>query len=60
MLVVARRHNEVIHIGDDIHITIVRIDQNSVRVGIEAPKEMLILRDELLDDEEDESFHANT
>jgi len=47
MLVLSRKTSERILIGDDIAITIVRIGPNSVRIGIEAPKGMSILREEL-------------
>jgi carbon storage regulator len=47
MLVLSRKTSERILIGDDIAITIVRIGPNSVRIGIEAPKGMNILREEL-------------
>ena len=47
MLVLSRKTSERILIGDDITITIVRIGPNSVRIGIEAPKTMNIVRDEL-------------
>ena len=49
MLVLSRKTSERILIGDDIAITIVRIGPNSVRIGIEAPKSMNIVRDELVD-----------
>lgn len=48
MLVLSRKTSERILIGDDIAITIVRIGPNSVRIGIEAPKTMNIVREELL------------
>ena len=47
MLVLSRKTSERILIGDEIAITIVRIGANSVRVGIEAPKTMSIVREEL-------------
>ena len=47
MLVLSRKTSERILIGDDIAITIVRIGPNSVRIGIEAPKDMNIVREEL-------------
>lgn len=50
MLVLARKENESIKIGDNIEIKILSIGQNSVRLGIEAPKEVLISREELLDE----------
>ena len=49
MLVLSRKTSERILIGDDIAITIVRIGPNSVRIGIEAPKSMNIVRAELCD-----------
>ncbi len=47
MLVLSRKPGEKLSIGDDITITIVRIGPNSVRVGIEAPSELKVLRCEL-------------
>jgi len=49
MLVLSRKTSERILIGDDIAVTIVRIGPNSVRIGIEAPKSMNIVREELCD-----------
>lgn len=49
MLVLSRRQGERILIGDDIEITVVRIGPNSIRIGIEAPKELKIMRSELLE-----------
>lgn len=54
MLILSRRSGESITIGDDIRITITRIIGNQVRIGIDAPKHVKILRDELTDhDKED-------
>lgn len=47
MLVLSRKTSERILVGDDIAITIVRIGPNSVRIGIEAPKSMNIVREEI-------------
>jgi carbon storage regulator len=47
MLVLSRKVNERIQIGDDITITIVRLSPGSVRIGIEAPPSMAILRDDI-------------
>lgn len=47
MLVLSRKMSERILIGDAIVITIVRIGPTSVRVGIEAPKTMTIVREEI-------------
>ncbi len=47
MLVLSRKPGERILIGDDIAVTIVRIGPNTVRIGIDAPRTMVIVRDEL-------------
>ncbi|MGI9471049.1 MAG: carbon storage regulator [Rubripirellula sp.] len=47
MLVLTRKADEQILIGDDIKITLVRVRGNSVRVGIEAPREIRVVRGEL-------------
>ena len=52
MLVVSRRSNETIKIGDDIEVTVLEVKGNQVRIGIEAPAEVLILREELVSQEE--------
>ena len=48
MLVLSRKASESIHIGHGIKVTIIRVEGNKVRVGVEAPGDMRILRDELL------------
>lgn len=47
MLVLSRKVGERILIGDQISVTIVRINGNSVRIGIDAPSAMAVIRDEL-------------
>jgi carbon storage regulator len=51
MLILTRRLGETILIGDDIEVTIAHIDGNQVRVGIKAPKDVDIVREELRDEE---------
>ncbi|MEY4187241.1 MAG: hypothetical protein RIT02_2275, partial [Planctomycetota bacterium] len=46
MLVLSRKMSERILIGDEISITIVRIGPNSVRIGVEAPRNMSVVRSE--------------
>lgn len=47
MLVLSRKVGERVLIGDNIAVTIVRIGQGGVRIGIEAPTDMLVVREEL-------------
>lgn len=47
MLVLSRKPTETIRIGADIVVTIKRIDANRVKVGIEAPRDVPVLRGEL-------------
>jgi carbon storage regulator len=47
MLVLSRKPGERILVGSDIKITIIRIGPNSVRVGIDAPGHLNIVREEL-------------
>ena len=48
MLVLSRKPLQSIMIGSDIKITVVKVDRNQVRIGIEAPPDVTILRDELI------------
>jgi carbon storage regulator len=47
MLVLSRKESQRIRLGDSIVITVVRVTGDKVRLGIEAPRSMLVLRDEL-------------
>jgi carbon storage regulator len=48
MLVLRRKLGEKIYIGDNICITVVDIDRGKIRLGIEAPRDVPIYRQELL------------
>ena len=48
MLVVTRKPQEVVHIGNGITVTVVRVKGQSVRIGIEAPSDVRVVRAELL------------
>ena len=47
MLVLSRKANQSIQIGDDVVVTVVRIAGGEVRIGIEAPPHVPIIRREL-------------
>ena len=47
MLVLSRKSGEKIHVGSDITITVVRVEGNRVRIGIDAPAEVPLVRAEL-------------
>jgi carbon storage regulator len=47
MLVLSRREQERIRLGDSIVVTILRVSGERVRIGIEAPPEVAVVRDEL-------------
>ena len=47
MLVLSRRENERLRLGDSIVLTIIRIAGDKVRIGVEAPSDLLVLREEL-------------
>lgn len=48
MLILSRLEGESILIGDDIVVTVLRIARGSIRLGIAAPKDVAIMRDELV------------
>ncbi|HWP51919.1 MAG TPA: carbon storage regulator [Clostridia bacterium] len=48
MLVISRKCGQTFHIGENIHITITEISGDKVKIGIDAPLELNVLRDELL------------
>lgn len=60
MLVLTRKENDAILIGDDIKITVVSISGDKVRIGIDAPSTVKILRRETIDQTIDENRIAAT
>jgi len=47
MLILTRRIGEVLRIGDDVAITVLGIKGNQVRIGIDAPKDVAVHREEI-------------
>lgn len=58
MLVLARKKDEAIVIGDDIEIIITEISEDKVKIGIKAPKHMKIFRKELLEQVKEENLES--
>ncbi|MDG3004403.1 carbon storage regulator [Paludisphaera mucosa] len=54
MLVLSRKAMQSVVIGADIRITVIRVEGNQIRIGIEAPQDVRILRGELLDDSQED------
>lgn len=50
MLVLARKESESIHIGDNIVVQIVSVENGVVKLGIDAPKNISIMRNELIEE----------
>lgn len=47
MLILTRRIGETLVIGDDVQVTVMGISHNQVRIGIKAPKDMIVDREEI-------------
>lgn len=58
MLILSRKTSQRIRIGDDVEIVVLAIDGDQVKLGVEAPRRVLVLRAELLDDVRDENRRA--
>lgn len=58
MLILSRKENESVQIGDDIELKIIQIGKGYVKIGIEAPKSLMILRKELIAQIKDENLHS--
>ncbi|MBF0446702.1 MAG: carbon storage regulator CsrA [Magnetococcales bacterium] len=59
MLILTRRIGESLNIGDEIKITLLGIKGNQVRIGIDAPKNVQVHREEIYDKIKRETRKAN-
>ena len=53
MLVLSRKLGQRFQVGPEVRITIVKIDRNSVRIGIEAPDDVTVYREEIVPNEKE-------
>ncbi len=58
MLVLTRKENEKIMIGDEVVVTILSVEGNSIKIGIDAPREIRILRMEVFDQIQKENIES--
>ncbi|NLG33120.1 MAG: carbon storage regulator CsrA [Syntrophomonadaceae bacterium] len=58
MLILTRKINEAIIIGRDIKITVISVDGNQVKLGITAPNNLSIFREEIIDAIKQENLSA--
>ena len=59
MLVLSRKEKERIKLGESIVVTVVRVTGDRVRLGIEAPSDMLVLREELQSEDSSQKISTN-
>ena len=60
MLVLSRKVGEKIRIGSDISITVVKVGNNGVRLGVEAPFNLPVMREELMGTSIDDVIQEST
>jgi len=60
MLVLSRKLGQRFQVGQDVRITVVKIDRNSVRIGIEAPDDITVYREEIVPQKTTSDHRVNT
>jgi len=61
MLILTRRVGETVMIGDEVTVTVLGVKGNQVRIGVNAPKDVAVHREEIFERikrEEDSEFHS--
>ena len=58
MLVLKRKAGESIIVADNIEIKIIEVEEGRIKIGIDAPKEVIIIRKEVLDETKSENKTA--
>jgi len=59
MLVLSRKLNESIVIGDDVVVKVISIERGVIKLGIDAPREITIIRNELLEGVKESNIQAS-
>ncbi len=59
MLILTRKSGESLMIGEDISVTVLGVKGNQVRIGIDAPKDISVHREEVFDKIKDKSEEDN-
>lgn len=60
MLILSRRMGESIHLGDSVTVTVLGVTRGQVKIGIDAPRELSVHRDEVYRRIQDEKATART
>ena len=60
MLVLMRKAGESIHIGPNIVVTLVSLERNRARIGIQAPRDIIIDREEIAEKKRNEGLLVQT
>lgn len=60
MLILTRKVGETIVIGDDIRVSVLSVQGNQVRIGVDAPRDIVVHREEIYDRIQGEAKHKPT